>query len=135
MLFAYAVSGDTTLTASDIRDLSLAIDEIRRAHLPTEMTLGLDAHTLVPGTRVDGVFMRGYQQLVTKGEAMWLVNGLRQLSRQFPAYTIYLSGWGELPMTELRAGEFTMFADTYERAHAEFAAAHSALLRRKAQAH
>lgn len=135
MLFAYAVSGDTTLTASDIRALSAAIETIRLEHLPATLNLGLDTHTLVPGTRVEGVFLRGYEQIVTQGEAMWMVQALRTLSARFPQYGIFLSGWGELPMTELRAGAFAMFAETYERSLGEFAAAQNTMLRRRANAH
>lgn len=134
MLFAYAVSGDTTLTAADIRELSLAVDTLRVEHLPSTVPMSLDPQTLVPGTRIEGVFLRGYDQVVTRGEALWLVNALRTLSARFPQYTIYLSGWGELPMTELRAGEFTMFAETYTRALTEFAATQTAMLHRKARA-
>ena len=135
MLFAYAVSGDTTLTAADIRELSQAIATIGEEHLPAELSLGLDTNSLVPGTRVQGVFLRGYEQVFTKGEAMWMVQALRALSARFPTYAIFLSGWGELPMTELRGGEFGMFAETYQRALTEFAVTQRAMGRRQARAH
>lgn len=134
MLFAYAVSGDTTLTPSDIRTLASGLDAIRQEHLPAELGLGLDTNTLVPGTKLDGVFLRGYEQVHTKGEAMWLVNALKLLSARFPQYAIFLSGWGDLPMTEIRGGEFGMFAETYERALREFAAAQAAMVRGQARA-
>ena len=120
MLIAYAISGDTTLTHEAIAELRDVAEGLCRENLPAELTLGFDWESLVPGARVEGTFLRGYQHVANRSEALYVVQCLRRLSERFPDYSFYLSGTGELPMTQLKGGEFELFAETYERALATF---------------
>ena len=130
MLFAYALSGETTLTAEAIQELRHVAEGLAAENLPAGEALGFTWDTLVPGTQAEGVFLRGYQQVNTRPQALWLIHCLRRLSQRFPAYRLYLSGWRDLPMTELAAGEFLLFGDTYGHALAGLAAEHTEPLRR-----
>ncbi|MNS22553.1 hypothetical protein D3C72_543500 [compost metagenome] len=122
MLFAYALSGDTTLTGEAIHELRQVADDLAAENLPAGETLGFVWDALTPGTQAEGVFLRGYQQVRNRTQALWLINTLRRLSQRFPQYRVVLSGWGDLPMTEVVAGEFELFATAYDRALAALAA-------------
>lgn len=131
MLFAYALSGEGLLTAEAIQELRSVAEDLARENLPAGDQLGFFWEGLQPGTVADGTFLRGYQHIADREEALWVVQTLRRLSERFPQYGIYLSGWGDLPMTQLRAGRFELFADTYDTALALLAHHHSASLRPK----
>lgn len=131
MLFAYALSGDTTLSAEAISELRQVAEGLAQEHLPAGETLDFVWDALIPGTQAEGVFLRGYQQVRGRTQALWLIHTLRRLSVRFPSYRVVLSGWADLPMTELVAGDFEIFADSYERALATLTADHAQDVRRR----
>ena len=131
MLFAYALSGDTLLSAEVIAELRAVASGLAQENLPPGETLEFVWDSLVPGTQADGVFLRGYQQVRSRGQALWLIHTLRRLSQRFPQYRVMLSGWADLPMTEIASGEFALFGDAYERALAALAADHTQAIRRR----
>jgi hypothetical protein len=131
MLFAYAVSGNLTLTNAVIAELQAVADHLAHEYCPQSAGLGFVWGALVPGDTVNGSFLRGYDQVEDRTQALWLVQALRRFSERFPALTIYLSGWGELPMTQLKAGQFELFADTYDTALAVLGHTHGAPMRRR----
>lgn len=115
MLFAYAISGDTLLSTEALDELRAAAAHIESEHMPSG-SFGFDWESLAPETRVEGTFLRGYQHVGTRTETLEVALALQALSARFPQYMIYMSGAGDLPMTQLVAGEFELFAETYERA-------------------
>jgi hypothetical protein len=131
MLFAYAISGDATLTPALIDELRDVATHLAEENLPCVVTLGFDWASLQPGP-VEGTFLRGYQRVADRTDALYLVQCLRRLSQRFPRFSFYLSGAGDLPMTQLQAGRFELFAETYDRALRAFEAAHAHPLRRHA---
>jgi hypothetical protein len=130
MLFAYALSGETTLSAEAISELRQVAEGLAQENLPAGETLDFVWDSLAPGTRTEGVFLRGYQQVRNRTQALWLIHTLRRLSCRFPQYRVMLSGWGDLMMTEVVAGEFELFADAYEVALAGLAHANTQPIRR-----
>jgi hypothetical protein len=131
MLFAYALSGETTLTAEAIQELRQVAEGLAQENLPAGETLDFVWDTLVPGTQTEGVFLRGYQQVRQRTQALWVVHTLRRLSQRFPQYRVILSGWADLPMSEIQAGEFALFGETYDRALATLAADNTQAIRRR----
>lgn len=131
MLFAYALSGETMLSAEAIAELRQVAFDLAQENLPAGSTLDFVWDSLIPGTQADGVFLRGYQQVRTRTQALWLIHTLRRLSERFPHYRVVLSGWADLPMTEIARGEFELFADAYERALATLAADNTQAIRRR----
>lgn len=131
MLFAYALSGDTTLTAESIQELRQVAEGLAAENLPADDELGFVWDSLIPGTEAEGVFLRGYQQVRNRTQALWVIHTLRRLSQRFPQYRVMLSGWGDLPMTEVVAGEFELFAESYDRALATLAADNIQAIRRR----
>lgn len=131
MLFAYALSGETTLTAEAIQELRQVAEGLAQENMPAGESLDFVWDSLVPGTQAEGVFLRGYQQVRQRAQALWVVHTLRRLSQRFPQYRVILSGWADLPMTEITGGEFALFGDTYDRALAALAADNIQGLRRR----
>jgi hypothetical protein len=125
MLFAYALSAETTLNAETIAELRQVASDLAAENLPAGETLDFVWDALIPGTVAEGVFLRGYQQVRNRTQALWVIHTLRRLSCRFPQYRVVLSGWGDLMMTEIEAGEFSLFADAYEIALAGLAHANT----------
>lgn len=114
MLLAYSLTADGLLTAETI-DAIRRTEEALGAELLGTPDLALGWHHVAPGP-VEGTFVRGYAHTASRGRALALIEALRRLSREFPGVAVLVSGWGDLPMTTIRAGEFEMFADVYVRA-------------------
>jgi hypothetical protein len=117
MLLAFSISGETTLDAAMVRELRRTAEALAITLLP-QSDLGIDWSALKEGP-VEGSFLRGYKPLFERTAALNFVNYLKQLSVKLPQYAFYLSGWGDLPLTQLKAGEFEIFAAVYERALGE----------------
>lgn len=115
MLFAYAISGDTLLSAEALDELRSAAAHIESEHMPSG-SFGFDWESLAPESRVSGTFLRGYQHVGSREEALEVALALQALSARFPQFMIYMSGAAGLPMTQLVGGAFELFAETYETA-------------------
>ncbi|MDB5096910.1 MAG: hypothetical protein JWM80_1331 [Cyanobacteria bacterium RYN_339] len=113
MLFAYTLTLDTEpATPALLRD---AVDELNAALLPPGAGLYFMWDDVAAQGPAAGA-LRGYAPGAEKGEVLVLLHALRHLSRRFPEATISLSGGYGLMPSQLRNGQFELFADAYEAA-------------------
>lgn len=113
MLFAYTISlAPSPATLAGLRDL---VAEVNAALLPPGYGLA-PLWDKVSAEGPTSEALRGYEPNVERGHLLALVHALRTLSRRAPELVISISGGHGLPPTQLREGEFEMFAEAYERA-------------------
>lgn len=119
MLIAYSLFATGDLTATTIDALRSAERRIAGQELGGNFAdLGFRWDDVRAGI-VDGTFARGYAKATTRGRTLAMVEALRQLSREFPGVAVQFSGASDLLPTTIRAGEFEIFGEAYDRALAE----------------
>lgn len=113
MLFAFAVTADETLSPAALAELGTVATGLAQEYLGPGAVLSWQQPSAGPA---GSVFWRGALPLEERLQVLWRVAVLRRLSQRFPGLTVMISGWKDLPPTQLRAGEFQLFGDTYEPA-------------------
>jgi hypothetical protein len=119
MLLVYSLLASGDLTAETISALR------RTEHALAKQVLGDAFKDLgfrwddVQAGLIEGTFARGYARAANRGRILALVDALLQLSREFPGVIVQFSGICDLLPTIIRAGEFEIFGESYDRALVE----------------
>lgn len=113
MLFVYAISWEGRAAGPTPQERSAVTDTL--AQIAASLLTPTFSVGLAPPSP-DAATLRGYAPVAHRADALALIESLRQLGERFSDLTIAFSGWGELPPTQIRGGQFELFRERYGRA-------------------